>query len=95
MQQTLTPVSVVMPARLVPSPSKAETRQTHQRWEHYRFRIPEGKDTMGNGGKPREAYLLKDVEGDIHRYQNAKDIDSGEPLVDLTKRTAEETGDDD
>nr|WP_273741905.1 hypothetical protein [Natrinema soli] len=50
---------------------------------------------MGNGGKPREAYLLKDVEGDIHRYQNAKDIDSGEPLVDLTKRTAEETGDDD
>lgn len=75
--------------------------------EHYRLRVPEGKDTTGHGGKPRDAYLPKDVEGDIHRYQNAKDIDSGEPLVDLTERgvravikrtaerTADETGDDD
>nr|WP_273737760.1 hypothetical protein [Natrinema soli] len=54
--------------------------------EHYRLRVPEGKETTGNGEKTRGAYLPKDVEGDIHRYQNAKDIDSGEPLVDPTAR---------
>jgi integrase len=75
--------------------------------EHYRLRVPEGKDTTGNGGKPRDAYLPADVEGDLHRFQTAEDIDRGEPFVQLTergvrdvvKRTAEraaaETGDDD
>jgi len=75
--------------------------------EHYRLRVPEGKDTSGNGGKPRDAYLPKDVEGDIHRFQNAEDVDRHEPLVDLTERgvrdvvkrtaerAAEETGDED
>jgi len=74
---------------------------------HYRLRVPEGKDTTGNGGKPRDAYLPADVEGDIHRYTNAEDIGRKEPLVDLSergvrdviKRTAEraakETGDED
>ena len=69
--------------------------------------MPEGKDTTGNGGKPRDAYLPTDVEGDIHRYQNAEDIAPDDLLIDLTergvrdvvKRTAEraavETGDDD
>ncbi|ADQ68462.1 site-specific integrase [Halogeometricum borinquense] len=75
--------------------------------EHYRLRVPEGKDTTGNGGKPRDAYLPKDVEGDIHRFQNAEDIGRNQPLVDLTERgvrnvvkrtatrAAEETGDED
>jgi len=75
--------------------------------EHYRLRIPEGKDTTGNGGKPRDAYLPADVEGDLHRFQNAEDIDRGAPFVQLTERgvrdvvkrtaerAAEETGDDD
>jgi len=75
--------------------------------DHYRLRVPEGKDTTGNGGKPRDAYLPKEVEGDIHRYQNAEEIGRDEPLVDLSergiraivKRTAEraadKTGDDD
>ncbi|MEA1931178.1 MAG: site-specific integrase [Euryarchaeota archaeon] len=75
--------------------------------DHFRLRVPEGKDTTGNGGKPRDAYLPSEVEGDIHRYQNAADLDRGEPLVDLTKggvrdvvkrtaeRAAEATGDDD
>lgn len=74
---------------------------------HYRLRVPEGKDTSGNGGKPRDAYLPQDVESDIHRYQNAEDIGRNEPLVnlsergirDIVKRTAnravEETGDED
>lgn len=75
--------------------------------EHYRLRVPSGKDTTGSGGKPRDAYLPSDVEGDIHRYQNAEEIAPDEPLVDLTERAvravvkrtaeraAEDTGDDD
>ncbi|WP_254841146.1 site-specific integrase [Natronomonas marina] len=75
--------------------------------DHYRLRVPEGKDTTGNGGKPRDAYLPQDVEGDIHRYQNAEAINPGQPLVDLTERAvrdvvkrtaisaAEKTGDED
>jgi integrase len=75
--------------------------------DHYRLRVPEGKDTTGNGGKPRDAYLPPDVEGDIHRYTNAEDINSYEPVVDLSERgvrdvvkrtaerAAEETGDED
>ncbi|OIB58159.1 site-specific integrase [Natrialba sp. SSL1] len=75
--------------------------------DHYRLRVPRGKDTANGTGKPRDPYLPKDVEGDIHRYQNAEDIGRNEPLIDLTergvraavkrtaKRAAEETGDDD
>ncbi|MCG1004866.1 MULTISPECIES: site-specific integrase [Halobacterium] len=75
--------------------------------DHYRLRVPEGKDTSGNGGKPRNAYLPRDVESDIHRFQNAEDIGRRESLIDLTergiravvKRTAEraadESGDED
>ena len=75
--------------------------------EHYRLRVPEGKDTTGNGGKPRDAYLPEDVESDLHRFQNAEDIGRHEPPVDLSERgvrdvvkrtahrAADETGDDD
>ncbi|WP_049984126.1 site-specific integrase [Halorubrum sp. BV1] len=75
--------------------------------EHYRLRVPEGKDTTGSGGKPRDAYLPADVERAIHQYQNAEDVAPGDPLVELTergvrdvvkrtaKRAAEETGDED
>jgi len=75
--------------------------------DHYRLRVPRGKDTANGTGKPRDAYLPADVEGDLHRFQNAEDIDRGAPFVQLTergvrdvvKRTAEraaaETGDDD
>lgn len=54
--------------------------------EHYRLRVPAGKDTSGDGGKPRDAYLPKAVEGAIHRYQNAEQIDRNDPLIDLTER---------
>ena len=74
---------------------------------YFRLRVPKGKDTANGEGKPRDAYLPQDVERDIHRFQNAKDIGPSDPLVDLTpravrdivKRTAEraakETGDPD
>jgi len=73
----------------------------------YRLRVPRGKDTTGNGGKPRDAYLPPDVERDLQQYQNAENIAPRDPFVDLTergvraavKRTAEaaadETGDQD
>lgn len=75
--------------------------------DHYRLRVPRGKDTANGTGKPRDAYLLKETERDLHQYQNAEGIGRGEPFVDLTergvrdvvKRTAERaannTGDDD
>ena len=75
--------------------------------DHYRVRVPRGKDTTGDGGKPRDAYLPAEVEGDIHRYKNADDIGRSEPLVDLSERgirdvvkrtaerAAEKTGDED
>lgn len=75
--------------------------------EHFRLRVPQGKDTTDNGGKPRDAYLPMDVEGDIHRYTNAEDVGRHESLVsigesavrDVVKRTAERaaeaTGDED
>lgn len=75
--------------------------------EHYRLRVPEGKDTTGNGGKPRDAYLPQSVERDIHTYQQEHDLRDSDPFVDLTEsgvravvkrvaeRTAEETGESD
>lgn len=75
--------------------------------DHYRLRVPEGKDTTGSGGKPRDAYLPPDVERDIHRFTTAETIAPDKPLVDLSdrgvravvkrtaERAAEETDDDD
>ena len=75
--------------------------------DHHRLRVPKGKDTANGTGKPRDAYLPRDVEGDIHRFQNAQEIAPSDPLIDLSergvravvKRTAEratdETGDED
>ncbi len=75
--------------------------------DHFRLRVSEGKDTTGSGGKPRDAYLPREVEGDIHRFQNAADVGRHEPLVDLSERgiravvkrtaerAAEATGDED
>lgn len=73
----------------------------------YRLRVPEGKDTTGSGGKPRDAYLPADVERDLQQFQNVENIAPQEPFVNLTgrgvrsvvKRTAEaaaeNTGDQD
>lgn len=75
--------------------------------EHYRLHVPEGKDTTGSGGKPRDAYLPQSVERDLHRYQQEENIAPHEPYIDLTEsgvraavkriaeRTADETGEED
>lgn len=71
------------------------------------LRIPEGKDTTGNGGKPRDAFLPEDVELALHRYQRSNNISPDEPYINVGQsavrkivkrtahRTAEKTGEDD
>jgi integrase len=73
----------------------------------YRLHVPAGKDTTGNGGKPRDAFLPADVERDLQRYQNAENIAPKDTFIDLTTdsvrkvvsrtadKAAEMTGDDD
>jgi integrase len=52
----------------------------------YRLRVRKGKDTGGNGGKPRDAYLPADVERSLQQFQNAENIAPRDPFVDLTER---------
>ena len=73
----------------------------------YRLHVPAGKDTTGNGGKPRDAFLPADVERDLQRYQNAENIAPKDTFIDLStdgvrkvvirtaEKAAEMTGDDD
>jgi integrase len=75
--------------------------------DHFRLRVPEGKDTRTGEGEPRDAYLPADVERDLYQYQRDRDLDDDDPYVDLTpggvraavRRTAdaaaERTGDED
>jgi len=75
--------------------------------EHYRLRVPEGKDTRTGEGEPRNAYLPASVERDLYQYARDEQLDDSDPYVDLTpggvraavRRTAdaaaERTGDDD
>ena len=72
----------------------------------YRLHIPAGKDTTGNGGKPRDAFLPADVERDLQRYQNAENIAPKDTFINLSTdsvrkvviraadKAAEMTGDD-
>jgi len=69
--------------------------------EHYRLRVPRGKDTASGEGKPRNAYLPASVERDLYQFARDQDLNDDEPYVDLTpggvraavKRTAEAAAD--
>jgi len=69
--------------------------------EHYRLRVPRGKDTASGEGKPRNAYLPASVERDLYQFARDQRLDDDEPYVDLTpggvraavKRTAEAAAD--
>jgi integrase len=52
----------------------------------YRLRVPHGKDTTGNGGKPRDAFLPPEVERDLRQYQRNENIAPRDPFVELTER---------
>jgi len=49
-------------------------RTTHNGGDYYFLRVPEGKHTAGGGGKPRDAYLPRDLERDLYRYIEAEGI---------------------
>jgi len=69
--------------------------------EHYRLRVPEGKDTKHGEGEPRNAYLPSDVERDLYQFARDRGLDDDEPYVDLSaggvravvRRTAEAAAD--
>lgn len=52
----------------------------------YRLHVSGGKDTTGNGGKPRDAFLPASVERDLQRYQNAENIPPRDSFIDLQQR---------
>jgi len=54
-----------------------------------RLRVPEGKDTEGSGGKPRDAYLPESVESDLLRYANVEGVERDESLINLSDRSVQ------
>lgn len=69
--------------------------------DHYRLRVPKGKDTKHGDGEPRDAYLPSDVERDLYQFAGDRDLKNDVPYVDLStggvravvRRTAEATAD--
>jgi integrase len=51
-----------------------------------RLRVPRGKDTTSSGGKPRDAFLPKDVEMALDRYAKRENVAPRESFIDLTER---------
>jgi len=89
----------------IPQVRPADVKETDS--GQYRLRVQAGKDTSGNGGKPRDAYLPDSVERDLQRYQNEHNIAPKDPYIDLSQpgvravvrrtagRAADVTGDED
>jgi integrase len=89
----------------IPQVRPADVKDTES--GQYRLQVEAGKDTSGNGGKPRNAFLPDTVERDLQRYQNEHNIAPKDPFIDLkqpgvravvrrtAERAAEATGDDD
>jgi integrase len=86
----------------IPQITPAHPRREVINNDSYHFlRVPEGKNTSGSGGKPRDAYLPRSVERDLHRYQRAEEIGDDDPYIDVSSRhlqrivknTAEQTAD--
>jgi len=83
----------------IPQPRPCDITESEN--GQYRLRVRAGKDTAGNGGKPRNAYLPGSVERDLQRYQNAENIAPRDPFIELeqpgvravVKRTAERAAD--
>jgi len=65
----------------IPQVTPADVKETES--GQYRLRVEAGKDTSGNGGKPRDAYLPNSVERDLQRFQNEHNIAPKDPFIDL------------
>ncbi|WP_324761184.1 site-specific integrase [Haloarcula sp. GH36] len=89
----------------MPQVRPVDIKQTES--DQYRLHVQAGKDTAGNGGKPRDAYLPADVERTLQQYQNSENIAPRDPFIDLKQpgvraavkrtadRAAEETSNED
>ena len=83
----------------IPQPRPCDITESER--GQYRLRVRSGKDTSGNGGKPRNAFLPDSVERDLQRFQNSQNIAPRDAFVDLkqpgvravVKRTAERAAD--
>ncbi len=53
------------------------------------IRIPEGKDTQKGTGKPRDAWLPKDLKSKLSDYAFDNGISNDEPFIDVSKKTIE------
>lgn len=58
--------------------------------EHYFLRVPRGKDTSGTGGKPRDAFLPRDLETRLHRYARDNEIGDDEAYFPYSPRWVQE-----
>lgn len=52
----------------------------------YFLHIREGKDTTGNGGKPRDTWLPTSLERDLLELRYDNDVEPDEPIIDVTRR---------
>ena len=85
----------------IPQVQPQHVKRTGDGGEHYRLRVPRGKDTDEGEGKPRDAYLPADTERDLYQYARDNGLDDNEPYIDLAsnsvravvRRTAEEAAD--
>lgn len=89
----------------IPQITPAHVKRTDS--DHYRLRVPEGKDTKRGEGKPRDAYLPTMVESRLYSFQSINNLDPDDHYVDLSvdgvravvkriaNRTADSTGDED
>jgi integrase len=85
----------------IPQAKPKHVKRTGDGGEHYRLRIPQGKDTEHGEGKPRDAYLPADTERDLYQFARDNDLNDNEPYIDLApnsvravvRRTAEEAAD--
>jgi len=75
----------------IPQVTSAPVKRTED-GEHFRLRVPNGKDMSGNGGKPHDAYLPNEVESDLHRLRTTEGIDQDEPFVELTDSGVRKVG---
>ena len=62
----------------LPQVRPVDVKQTES--DQHRRRVEAGKDTSGNGGKSRDAYLPDSVERDLQRFQNEHNIPTKDPL---------------
>lgn len=71
----------------IPQVEPQHVKRSGEDGDHYRLRVPEGKDTKRGEGEPRGAYLPTDTERDLYQFARDNDIDDDEAYIDLAPST--------